>query len=210
MPLRCQDVATSDALLLREPPPPTAEAARSVLGALSKAGIHCIVPAAALATTPLSGAVPLVELRDLEAKLLLRTGDGANAGVVLGEDGTPRAPTSPDQPRSAPISHEEPRGAPAGSWCPAEGVLIWQVGLGDSGRLAVTIRGDESEEQLATLCAREVCRPEGILASPPAVSILWFASFARHIACTTRGVAGRDRRLAPRGADCALMSSNEP
>ena len=26
--------------------------------------------------------------------------------------------------------------------------------LGDSGRLAVTVRGDESDEQLATLCAR--------------------------------------------------------
>ena len=26
--------------------------------------------------------------------------------------------------------------------------------LGDSGRLAVTIRGDETDEQLATLCAR--------------------------------------------------------
>ena len=58
--------------------------------------------------------MPLIELRDLEAKLLLRTGgeDGA--------DGTPAVKP-----------------------------------LGDSGRLAVTVRGDESDEQLATLCARE-------------------------------------------------------
>ena len=26
--------------------------------------------------------------------------------------------------------------------------------LGDSGRIAVTVRGDETDEQLATLCAR--------------------------------------------------------
>jgi (E)-4-hydroxy-3-methylbut-2-enyl-diphosphate synthase len=49
-----------------------------------------------------------VELADLEAKLLLKTGEGGGA-----------------------------------------------CQLGDSGRLAVTIRGDEPDEQFATLCARQ-------------------------------------------------------
>ena len=98
-----KDVATTDALLLRAVPPPEAETARAVLATLAKAGIHCIVPTAVLAAAPLPGAVPLVPLKELEAKLLLRTGDGAGAGV----------------------------GA-----------------LGDSGRLAVTVAGDQSDRPI--------------------------------------------------------------
>ena len=101
-----KDVATTDALLLRAVPPPEAETARAVLATLAKAGIHCIVPTAVLAAAPLPGAVPLVPLKELEAKLLLRTGDGAGAGV----------------------------GA-----------------LGDSGRLAVTVAGDESDRPITPL-----------------------------------------------------------
>lgn len=51
-----KDVATSDALLLREPPKED-DPARAVLATLAKAGVHCIVPATALAATPLPGAV---------------------------------------------------------------------------------------------------------------------------------------------------------
>ena len=106
--LPLKDVATSDALLLREPPAADDEAARSTLATLAKAGIHCIVPQEALAANPLEGAVALVELKDLESKLVLRTGEDGGVGA-----------------------------------------------LGDSGRLAVTVRGDETDEQLATMCARE-------------------------------------------------------
>merc|ERR1719424_2776209 len=100
-----KDVATTDTLLLREPPAEDAIEARKCLATLAKAGMHCVVPAAALAANPLAGAVPLVMCADLEQKLVLR-------------EGKPGA-------------------------------------LGDSGRIAVTVRGDESDEQLATLCARE-------------------------------------------------------
>ena len=91
-----KDVATSDALLLRTPPSESDTASRDALATLAKAGVHCIVPAAALVANPLPGAVALIELADLEAKLLLRTG----------EDGG-------------------------------------RTALGDSGRLVVTVRGDE-------------------------------------------------------------------
>merc|ERR1719163_2044125 len=101
-----KDVATSDALLLRDVP--SDPFARDVLATLARAGLHCIVPAEALAASPLPGAVAKVDLADLEAKLLLKTGEGGGA-----------------------------------------------CQLGDSGRLAVTIRGDESDEQFATLCARQ-------------------------------------------------------
>jgi len=111
-----KDVATSDTLLLRTPPAVDDTAARATLAALAKAGVHCIVPAAALHETPLPGAVPLVSCADLEQKLLLRNGAAA--------------------------------------------------ALGDSGRLAVSIRGDESNEQLATLCAREA-EIDMLLVQPP-------------------------------------------
>ena len=39
--------------------------------------------------------------------------------------------------------------------------------LGDSGRLVVSLRGDESDEQLATLCAREA-EVDMLLVQPPA------------------------------------------
>ena len=114
--LPLKDVATSDALLLREPPAADDEAARSTLATLAKAGIHCIVPQEALAANPLEGAVALVELKDLESKLVLRTGEDGGVGA-----------------------------------------------LGDSGRLAVTVRGDETDEQLATMCAR--ARPRSTYSS---------------------------------------------
>ena len=133
-----KDVATSDALLLREPPAPDDEYSRATLAALAKGGLHCIVPAAALAANPLPGAVALVELADLEAKLLLRTGGGADGGAATSALG------------DAVLV--------AGFWLcvPADlEVRLCCPPAGDSGRLVVTVRGDESDEQLATLCARE-------------------------------------------------------
>ena len=118
-PLPLKDVATSDALLLREPPAEDDAASRDILAALAKAGIHCIVPSEALAATPLPGAVALVELRDLEAKLLLRTGEGGG-----------------------------------------------REALGDSGRLAVTVRGDEWSDSKSALHARSRVPDGGAARSP--------------------------------------------
>ena len=135
-----KDVATTDALLLRAVPPPEAETARAVLATLAKAGIHCIVPTAVLAAAPLPGAVPLVPLKELEAKLLLRTGDGAGAGVgALGDSG-----------RLAVTVAESDR--PITPWAPSHHPLTSRP---SDHPLQVTVAGDESDEQLATLCARE-------------------------------------------------------
>ena len=75
-----KDVATTDTLLLREPPAADAVEARKVLATLAKAGVHCVVPAAALAATPLPGAVPIVACADLEQKLVLRQGQPGALG----------------------------------------------------------------------------------------------------------------------------------
>ena len=120
--LPLKDVATSDALLLRVPPAEDDTASRATLATLAKAGVHAIVPAEALKARPLPGAVALVELAELEAKLMLRTGEGGAASA-----------------------------------------------LGDSGRLAVTVRGDESDEQVPPpppLCVPTLLDPVLTMSSP--------------------------------------------
>jgi (E)-4-hydroxy-3-methylbut-2-enyl-diphosphate synthase len=60
-----KDLATADSLLVLDPPAEGDAAARTALARLAEVGVHPIVPAAALAATPLPGAVALFSLADV-------------------------------------------------------------------------------------------------------------------------------------------------
>ena len=70
-----KDIATSDAVFMRAPPPGSDKDARRALRRLQEVGVHVIAPAAALAADALEGAVALMPLRDA----LAASGDGARA-----------------------------------------------------------------------------------------------------------------------------------
>lgn len=69
-----KDIATSDAIYMREVPATSATDARLALKRLQEVGVHVISPAAALAAAPLPGAVALVPLRDAVAGVSLPEG----------------------------------------------------------------------------------------------------------------------------------------
>lgn len=128
------------------------------------------VPTKVLAAEPLPGAVPLVPLKDLESKLLLRTGEGAGAGVgALGDSGRLAVTAAATHTRSAARSHGTrtaecaPSVHSAPTTSPGVAVRAW---------LQVTVAGDESDEQLATLCAREAEIDMILLEVPPTLSRL--------------------------------------
>mmetsp|Transcript_745 Transcript_745/g.2261 ORF Transcript_745/g.2261 Transcript_745/m.2261 type:complete len:737 (+) Transcript_745:186-2396(+) len=59
-----KDLATSDAIFLRDVPPADDFEARRALSRLAESGVHSIVPLATLQQTPLPGAVAAIDLRD--------------------------------------------------------------------------------------------------------------------------------------------------
>ena len=65
--------------------------------------MHCVVPAAALAATPLPGAVPLVACADLEQKLVLREGKPGDFHLKVGL----APPTAADVARVAALQGKE-------------------------------------------------------------------------------------------------------
>ncbi|GBF87360.1 hypothetical protein Rsub_00071 [Raphidocelis subcapitata] len=80
-----KDIATSDAIFMRELPPAGDKDARRALRRLQEIGVHVISPAAALAASPLPGAVALVPLREAAAGAELPEGA---ARLALEIDGT--------------------------------------------------------------------------------------------------------------------------
>ncbi|KIZ04819.1 hypothetical protein MNEG_3143 [Monoraphidium neglectum] len=81
-----KDIATSDAIFMRELPPSSDKEGRRALRRLQEVGVHVISPAATLAVDPLEGAVALVPLKDA-ASGAVQLPQGA-ARLALEIDGT--------------------------------------------------------------------------------------------------------------------------